>query len=96
MTKDEIKRVLSDLINDYLDEDKDANEIFNLLMRKLNANEIYDINDFFITDCYFAIKQLLEDGYETTKQELQYFRKCFSGSRKYDNNEKMSSFYVKR
>jgi hypothetical protein len=89
MTLDEIKTVLNEVIDSFLEKKIDKDEVVRQLNIRLNPEEIYNLdNEFMVTDCYFAIKHLTEDGYETTLKELQYFRECFLGRRLYDLNEK--------
>lgn len=89
MSLDEIKAVLYELVDSYVDKKIDRSEVVDQLNTRLNPEEIYDLdNEFMLTDCYFAIKHLTENNYETTLKELQYFRECFKGSRYYDLNEK--------
>lgn len=92
MILDEIKAVLNELIESFLDKKIDENEVVSQLNFRLNLEEIYDLdNQFMITDCYFVIKHLTEDGYETTLKELQYFRGCFPGRRGYDLNKRAAA-----
>jgi hypothetical protein len=89
MSINEIKKVLNNLIINYLDKKIDRKNVVIQLITKLDIDEIYSLDEEpFITDCYFAIKHLTENGYETTSKELQYFKECFMESRVYDIDEK--------
>ena len=58
-------------------------------LQELIPLDIYELDDeLLITDCYFAIKHLVEEGYETTIRELEYFKECFEGQRLYNINDK--------
>jgi hypothetical protein len=89
VTKSDIEKVLSDIVNNFLEKKIDADETIEQLITRIDPLEVYKLdNELLITDCYFAIKHLTENGYETTIRELQYFRECFAGQRLYDINEK--------
>ncbi|ACL76493.1 hypothetical protein [Ruminiclostridium cellulolyticum] len=89
MTKQEISQILEGLVNDFIDEKIGKGEVVDKLITSINPLEIYNLeNELLITDCYFAIKHLGEDGYETTIKELVYFRECFMGIKKYDTEQK--------
>ncbi|MCL1797929.1 MAG: hypothetical protein FWG24_06450 [Eggerthellaceae bacterium] len=73
----------------------DINYIFSLC--GLSESELKDFKnvgdskkeDFIISDCYYAIKQLAEEPrFSTTDVEIQYFYECLNGERIYDLNEK--------
>ena len=89
MNNQEIKLVLSRIVYEYVNHNLDKKSAVEELIIKLNPEEIYEIeDDNEIVDCYFAIKHLCEDGYETTFAEMKYFDECFNGKRKYSADEK--------
>ncbi|HOA81087.1 MAG TPA: hypothetical protein PKK61_08520 [Defluviitaleaceae bacterium] len=89
MTKNEIIKILSDIINNFLESKIDTDEVIEQLITRINPLDIYELDDeLLITDCYFAIKHLVEEGYETTIRELEYFKECFEGQRLYNINDK--------
>lgn len=89
MTKDDIKNILANLINDFLNNKIDRQQTVYQLIKKLDPEEIYKMDgDLFITDCYFAIKHLTEENYETPAAEMQFFAECFNGLREYSSEDK--------
>lgn len=89
ISNNEIIEILSEIIKSYINKNLDEHQTVMQLVMKLNPEEIYNITDEpKITDCYFAIKHLEEEKFETTKSELRYFLECFSGLRQYNLNEK--------
>lgn len=81
--------VMKNIIEGYLNSDYDADESVERLIRNVDIEKIYDERtELIVTDCYFSIKHLTEEGYETCKAELLYFKDCINGIRKYDMNEK--------
>jgi hypothetical protein len=87
MDRQDIVKTFTTLINAYLD-GVDKALIIDDLINRIDPGELYEIDDLEITDCYFAIKHLTEDKYETTPKELKYFLECFNGERKYNLEEK--------
>lgn len=89
MSNQEIKLVLSRIVHEYVNRNLDNKLAVEELIKRLNPEEIYEIeDDKEIVDCYFAIKHLCEVGYETTFAEIVYFDECFNGKRKYLADEK--------
>lgn len=89
ISNSEIIGILAEIIKKYLSKSIDEHQTVMELVMRLNPEEIYNITDEpMITDCYFAIKHLEEEGFETTKAELQYFLECFTGIRQYNLDEK--------
>jgi len=93
MTDKEIKNILGKIISDILDGKLDRKLAVNQLIQNINPKEIYNSNDFEISDCYFAIKHLSEEGDETLFKEIEYFDECLNGNRKYSLDEK--NLYLK-
>lgn len=88
MKREEIIRILEELIIKYLDK-RDSDSTILELITKLDCEQIYSIsNDLIITDCYFAIKHLNEDGFQTQDVELKYFLDCFQGKKQYNLSDK--------
>ena len=95
LNNQEIKFVLSRIVNEYINHNLDNKLAVEELITKLNPEEIYDIeDDNEIVECYFAIKHLCEDGYETTFAEMKYFDECFNEKCKFSGEEK-NNFILK-
>jgi len=95
VTKSDIEKVLSDIVNNFLEKKIDADETIEQLITRIDPLEVYKLdNELLITDCYFAIKHLTENGYETTIRELQYFRECFAGNGFMTSMRKISLFWI--
>ncbi len=89
MTKQEISQILEDLVNDFIDKKIGKTEVVEKLITSINPIEVYNLeNELLITDCYFAIKHLGEDNFETTVRELVYFKECFMGVKSYNMVQK--------
>jgi hypothetical protein len=89
MDKSKIIIVLNEIIENYLIGRHDRLKAIDKLITSIDPGEVYDIeSNPMITDCYFAIKHLTEEGYETTNAELIYLRDCINGVREYDMYEK--------
>ncbi|NBJ14078.1 MAG: hypothetical protein FNP40_00575 [Dehalobacter sp. 4CP] len=88
MSRDEIIAIFVGLLKKYIFEGVDRYEIVDELIEKIDINEIYSSDDFVISDCFYAIKHLTEDKYETSINELKYFLECFEGLREYNLEEK--------
>lgn len=76
------------LIKKYLFDGIEKTIIVEELLKKIDSEEIYKLDDFIISDCFFAIKHITEDKFETSNEELKYFLECFEEGRKYDIEEK--------
>ena len=81
--------LMKDIINDYLNEEYDRNEAVSKLTFVDHDVIHCSSPELMVTDCYYTIAHLTEVGYETTDFELEYFRDCINGTRKYDLDEKM-------
>ncbi|KJS13669.1 MAG: hypothetical protein VR67_03505 [Peptococcaceae bacterium BRH_c8a] len=89
MGKEQIKTVLSNIIEKFLSKQIDVDEVQSCLVEEVDPDEIYEIEDnMLVTDCYFALKHLKETGYETSNAEIRYFLECLSGAREYSLEEK--------
>ncbi|RJE47952.1 MULTISPECIES: hypothetical protein [unclassified Dehalobacter] len=88
MSRDEIIHIFVDLLKKYIFEGVDRYEIADELIKKVDINAIFSSDDFIISDCFYAIKHLTEDKYETSINELKYFLECFEGLREYNLEEK--------
>lgn len=88
MEKYEIIEILKNINEKYLLGNKYKNEVEKELIDNIDCEEIYIIDDLLITDCYFALKHLVEEVNETSIVELKYFQECFNDLRKYNLDEK--------
>ncbi len=89
MTKQEISQILEDLATDFINEKIGKREVVEKLITSINPIEVYNLeNELLITDCYFAIKHLGEDNFETRVRELVYFKECFKGVKSYNMAQK--------
>ena len=86
--KYEIIEILKNINEKYLLGNKNKNEVEKELIDNIDCDEIYIIDDLLITDCYFALKHLVEEVNETSIVELKYFQECFNDLRKYNLDEK--------
>jgi len=83
--------IMRGIINDYLDKRMSREETVDRLLVSIDIDVIHRTDaELMVTDCYYSIKHLTENGYETTDFELAYFRECFDGAKKYDMDEKMN------
>jgi hypothetical protein len=89
MNKNEIITTLYEIIENYLTGRYDRTKAIDVLITTIRPEEIYNLESSpLITDCYFAIKHLTENGYETADAELVYLRDCIKGIREYNLDEK--------
>lgn len=88
MKEQEIKKILSNIVNSYISGSFDSIKAIQKLMDSIEPEEIYNSDNLMITDCYFAIKHLGEIGYETSHLEIEYFKECLEGLRQYSLEEK--------
>ena len=89
MNKNEILINFNEIIENYLTSRYDRSKAVERLITTIKPEGIYDLESSpLITDCYFAIKHLTEEGFETTNTELIYLRDCINGIREYSLDEK--------
>jgi len=53
VTKSDIEKVLSDIVNNFLEKKIDADETIEQLITRIDPLEVYKLdNELLITDCY--------------------------------------------
>lgn len=78
---------LKDIISKILSGNISKKCIKEQIHSELDTREIWEIKNFMITDCYYALKHMDEENISI--KEWEYFMDCFNGIRKYDVEEKI-------
>ena len=82
--KDYLLEILKDLYNNKISKEMAMNK---LSQNKELIHQVVEENvNFYISDCFWTIKHLLEE--DVTDTELKYFIDCFTNKRKYNLKEK--------
>lgn len=76
-----IYNIMKDLITEYLDKKYDRDDIVNKLIHSVTISDLDEVDDEFLNDCYYAIYEMNEAGFETTEKEVVYLKECFDGKR---------------
>jgi len=85
--------VMRDIIEGYLN-DKYGDEIAVDMLSQIDKDDVHSYaSPSMLLDCYYAIKHLTAIGFETTIDELKYFRDCLCGKREYNSAEKEALLY---
>jgi len=94
MNKANTLETMKSIIQNYLNQDTTRAQAVEHLINKVDIDFILNLDvesepdNFIITDCYWAIKHLLENCFETSNEELQYFNECLNNRRVYNIIEK--------
>lgn len=79
--------VLKDIITKILSGNISKKWMQEQIYKELETKNIWEAEDFMITDCYYALKHIDEENISI--KEWEYFLDCFNGIRKYDVKDKM-------
>lgn len=83
-----ILNIMKDLITEYLDRKYDRDEIVKRLIYSITFEDIDEYDDEFLNECYYAIYEMNEEGFETSDTELVYLKECFDGKRTFSRIER--------
>ena len=88
MIENEIRRYLLNILEKLYNNEISKNQAIDILTQneKLVEQVIQNEVSFDISDCYFMIKNLLEEN--ISENEIKYFIECFRDERKYNLQEK--------
>ena len=79
--------VLKEIVSRIVSKTISKTEIREKVQNELETKDIWESDNFLITDCYYALKHIDEE--EISIYEWKYFLECFKGHRKYDLKEKI-------
>ena len=82
--------VMRDVINAFLSGALDRQEAVERLWTSIDSTDldiVYNSPANIMTECFFSIWHLTETGYETSDDEMAYFRDCIVKARVYDPDE---------
>jgi len=88
MTEENIKQSLLEILEDLYNNKISKEKAVNRLEQNVELVEQVVEKDvsFYISDCFWTIKHLLEE--DITNTEIKYFIDCFKNKRKYSLEEK--------
>jgi hypothetical protein len=83
---------LRELTSDFVKGKRNRQETVDELNRRINPTEIYDMPDtiperLFITEVFVSLNSLAEEGFATSRQEMEYIAECFEGKRTFEIEE---------
>ena len=84
--------VMRDVIDEYLSGKLDRPGAVRTFCDSITGDDIDIIHSSFpciLTNCYHSIMHLTESGYETSDDEMAFFRDCIVKAKKYNPDELM-------
>ena len=87
MSENELKKALQGIIEKFLNKQLTKEQVAENLVKSVDCEEVYGINNLLISDSYFALSHILEE--HISDVELKYLLNCLNGQCEYSLEEKL-------
>ena len=81
--------ILYNISLNYINKKKNKSWVENELLKKVYILDVLNSNNSFLINWYYAVKYL-NDEYETTDREIQYYIECYEGKKIFSEKERNS------
>ena len=79
--------ILYNISLNYISKKKNKSWVENELLKKVYILDVLNSNNSFLINWYYAVKYL-NDEYETTDREIQYYIECYEGKKIFSEKER--------
>lgn len=86
MLYEKLKQIICLVIN----QDLNGQALMDMLIEKINPNEVYESDDVLVTDSYFSLLHYAFGEEMVTDNEWKYFLECFNGEKIYSLDNKQN------
>lgn len=83
----ELLEILRSLVREVIQGETPRERIRLRVWEELDTREVWNMDELFITDCYYALKHMEEEV--ISPWEWRYFQECLEGKRTYQLEEKL-------
>ena len=87
MNNNYLLNVLYNISYNYINKKKSKMWVEKELLKKVCIVDILDSDNSFLINWYYAVKYL-NDEYETTDREIQYYIECYEGKKSFSEKER--------